>query len=43
VVLGIGIDTQEQDVILKALPTTLLFQKRYLKTGNGQKDIQIKK
>ena len=39
---GIGIDTQEPDATQRVLLMVLLFQKKFLKTGLGKKDIQNK-
>ena len=36
---GIGIDIQEPDVTQRVLLMVLLFQKKFLKTGLGKKDI----
>ncbi len=40
---GTGIDTQGRDATQRVLLMVLLFQKKFLKTGLGKKDILNKK
>ena len=40
--LGIGMDIQEQDAIPKATVMVILSQKRFMKIGNGKRDILSK-